>query len=155
MEKQPRSLLNDMIMHDDSFKNYVNPYLHSYKPKEKILSKGTKYPYFCFLIKGTARVVLSDEVEKSLHPVIWDITLYEVFGAMGLFDDSPANADVIAVTDVEIIEIDKKSFLEFINTDTQTGVKILTELTQTYVKKLAKMNERVLTILQQYLKTKK
>ena len=150
-----KSIFSDLLLNNQDFKNHVKYNIRVFHPNEKILLKGGIYPYFCFLQKGTARVVLSDAIEKALHPIVSDIHINEMFGGMGLFDGLPANADIISVTETEIAEIDRESFLNFIELNPKLGNEILIDIVQTLFKKISRMNEMVLSLLKQNISLQK
>lgn len=151
MVEKNRSELDKALLHNELFKQSVKYQERIFKANEIILKKGKRYSYFCFLRKGKAKVVLKDDNDKTLHPIISDINSGEVFGAMSLFDDAPANADVIALTDIELVEIDKASFLALSKSHPEIVINIALDFVQILFNRINRMNEKTLDLFKEGL----
>lgn len=155
MPGKSSSELYNRLLDNPLFQNTVKFEVMTFKPNDRILQKGKKHSYFCLLKKGTAKVVLSHEIDPAIHPIISDIHSNEIFGAMGLFDDFPASADVVSVDETEIITIDKQSFLAFINANAELGNEILIDFLQVLAKRVYRLNEIVFSLLKQGIELQK
>lgn len=155
MPDNTSTTLIDFFLNNEYLKNNVKYSTQSFNSNKKILQKGEIYPYFCLLIKGTVRVVLSDSEAKHLKPIISDIHENEIFGAMGAFENTTANADIITITPAEILKIDTKSFFAFVEAQPKLANKLFIEYIKTLFDRINRLNSRVISLLKYGIDMKK
>jgi len=71
----------------------------------------------------------------------------DLFGEMGLLEDLPRSATVIAHTNVVILEIEREAFLEFLNNECEAGVKILIKLSRILSSRLRDTDTKLKTFI--------
>jgi CRP-like cAMP-binding protein len=76
----------------------------SYPKGTRIIERGSKGDNFYIIVSGTVSVVPDGRALKSYHAG-------DYFGETALLLDQPRNADVVARTDVDLVEIDRYGFL--------------------------------------------
>lgn len=136
------SIINKKISDDTMFQSEVIINTVVYEANEKILVAGIKYPFFCLIKRGTARVKIRDQ-ESAVSTVIAELKDDDVFGQFGLFDDSPASADVIATTRLEILQIDNSSFLSFLTRDSLFCYTFSLKIMQDLFKRIKHNNDQI------------
>src|SRR5271170_7704309 len=96
------------LLDDATFKYKVKYSIRQYKAKDKILEQGKEHRFFYLIKQGKVHVIVKDEAKSGskLKPGIAHLYENDIFGELALFDNMPANADVIAKIDCELIEID-------------------------------------------------
>jgi CRP/FNR family cyclic AMP-dependent transcriptional regulator len=75
------------------------------EPGEVLCSKGKTPDEFFVIEEGTARVVRDGQFLNELGPG-------EFFGEMGLLEEAPRNADVVAETQVKLMVLSGPAFKE-------------------------------------------
>lgn len=125
-----------------NFKSSVKISYQSYKPNEKIMQAEITYPDFFVVSKGKVRVVLKNEnSEHKYGSIVAELSEGELFGEFSLFDDQPSSAEVNAIVETQVIKIDKKSFLTFLEANPQVGYKVLHEMTHYLIRRLRDENK--------------
>ena len=71
----------------------------------------------------------------------------EIFGEMALLEDLPRSANVIAHSDVVILEIKRDKFLNFIQQDCKNGLKIVMKLAQILSSRLREADLKLKTFV--------
>lgn len=71
----------------------------------------------------------------------------DLFGEMGLLEDLPRSATVIAHTNVVILEIERVDFLGFLKTECEAGVKILLKLSKILSSRLRETDTKLKTFI--------
>ncbi len=71
----------------------------------------------------------------------------DLFGEMGLLEDLPRSATVIAHSNVVILEIKRDDFLEFLNNESEAGVKILIKLSKILSSRLRETDTKLKTFI--------
>src|SRR5438067_12201573 len=89
------------LLDNPTFKAEVKHSLRVYPPNKKIIEQNKLSTNFYLIKSGTVRVLIRGDLEggKNLHPGICDLGPDEIFGELGLFDNLPASADVISLTE--------------------------------------------------------
>lgn len=146
-----------LLLEDKSFKSQVKHSTKIFKANEKILKEGKLHPYLYIIKKGSVRVFVSGETgeKTALHPGVADLNPDDIFGEFGIFDDAPASADVAAVTETEVVEIDIKSFRAFLDANPQIGYKLMRELLQIFIERLRHANQAVIRLFTYGIKAHK
>lgn len=70
---------------------------------ERIFSLGEVGDRMYVVLSGTVRLSVRERVLELVGPG-------QAFGELALIDDGPRSADAVAVTDVELVEIDEERF---------------------------------------------
>jgi CRP-like cAMP-binding protein len=84
--------------------------------------------------------------KNAVHPGIADLGPNDIFGEFGLYDEEPANADVIAVTASELVQIDITTFRTFLKVNPQIGNTILEAMFKTLIKRLRHADETIIKL---------
>ena len=136
------------LLDDPVFKAKVKYKTKAYAANEKILEEGKMHHHMHLIKEGKVRIIVHGDLKtkSSVSAGIADLGPSDVFGEFGLFDDSPASADVIAVTDCELIEIDILTFREYLEIDTQTGYKILLDLMKLLIQRLRRADKTIINL---------
>ncbi len=71
----------------------------------------------------------------------------DLFGEMGLLEDLPRSATVIAHSNVVMLEIKREDFLEFLKKDSDSGVKILIKLSKILSSRLRETDTKLKTFI--------
>ncbi len=71
----------------------------------------------------------------------------DLFGEMGLLEDLPRSATVIAHSNVVMLEIARIDFLEFLKTESEAGVKILLRLSKILSSRLRETDTKLKTFI--------
>ncbi|QBR84825.1 cyclic nucleotide-binding domain-containing protein [Legionella israelensis] len=111
------------LLDNPDFKSQVKYRVKRIKAGEKILKQGVKHHYLYFILEGTVRV--SIQGKKRVRPGIADLDSDNIFGEFALFDDFPASADVVSLTESKLIEIDTSSLQTFMNAHPKIGYNLL------------------------------
>lgn len=136
------------LIDDPKFKSAVNPKHKIVKPNEKVIHEGKLHNNFYIIKKGQLRVVASGDAEnKQLRPGLADLVTNDVFGEFTIFDKLPASADVVAISESEIIEININSFLQFLSDNPDIGYKVMVDMLQVLVKRLRHTNKTTVKLL--------
>lgn len=145
-----RNLITDSEQYETIFKPNIKHSVRTFKENEKILEAGKYYDCFYFIKHGRARVVVDEASEQSvsitagqIHTIIAELAKNEIFGEFSLFDGEAATADIIAVTETEVVEIDNKSFREFIQKNPDLGFKLVSEMLQKLINRVRRLNKTV------------
>lgn len=113
-----------IIESNDEIKNILKncPYDVLQKWEFKEYDKGkiicyqdTKYNYFYIIIEGYANIYSTAENGKKFSQAIYKKGNY--FGELEIFDNKPYICSIEAVTDMKIIRIKRKYFLDWISKD--------------------------------------
>lgn len=123
--------LKKLILENKEFQTQVKQKTVTFKKDQTILTFNKIYPSFYFIKKGSVKIVLLEGhfgVRGKIAPIVTTLNEYNIFGEFGLFDNCPAVGDVISIIDTELIEIDKSSFIEFLNNHKEIGYDVLIEL---------------------------
>ncbi|MBA2654115.1 MAG: cyclic nucleotide-binding domain-containing protein [Gammaproteobacteria bacterium] len=133
------------LFEDPSFTSQVKWTKKKYKAHDKILEQDTPHPNFYLILKGKVRVVRHADTTSKQHvqPGIADLSPPDIFGEFGLFDDSPASADVIAITRSELIEIEIVTFRAFLDANPKMGYEILSDILKTLVTRLRRADKTI------------
>jgi CRP/FNR family transcriptional regulator, cyclic AMP receptor protein len=140
--------LIENLLNSESFKSEVKFITRKFAANEKILEQGKQHRDFYLIRSGSVRVIVKTEINErsQLRPGIADLISGDVFGEFGLFDDLPTSADVIAVTESELIEIDIATFKNFLEKNQKIGYLIFLAMLKTLVKRLRHADKTILNL---------
>lgn len=144
------------LLNQQEFKSQVNYAIVKTPPNETILSEGSMYSYFYVIKKGKVRVKIRGEAGEGafIHPGIADLGPGNTFGEVGLFVDISACADVVTITETELIEIEIQSFRCFIEAHKDIGYNILEEMLKIFIKRMMDSNAKILHLLEWGIKAR-
>lgn len=133
------------IIQDPQFPEGVAWKRRDFKANETIVQEGSEGRSLFVIESGTvrvtARVVL--ENDRRVQPGICDLEAGELFGELGLFENHPRSASVMAVTDGQLVEIDGEQLSQYLDTHPEIGYRVLKELFGTVIERLTKANRRI------------
>ncbi len=112
---------------------------------ETILEEGDNSGDLYLMKEGSARVIGSvglDE-QRKIRPGIFELGTGSLFGEISLFDQEPRSASVVAATDCQVIAIDRRSLLEFMEIHPEIGYHLLKEIMTSLVTRLRTANKRL------------
>lgn len=137
------------LLSNQEFQKQVQHTVRTFQPKDRILHEGEQHENMYFIQTGTVRVHVSGIAGKNanIHPGIAEIGPGNIFGEVNLFDSSSACADVIAITETKLVEIDIKSLRKFLDQHNDIGYKVFDEILQTFVKRMMESNKKIIHLL--------
>lgn len=140
-------LLSEVIQHKD-YKCKLKHLTKKYKATETIMEQGKLYPSIYLIKSGKVRVVVHASIKEHscLRPGIDELGEDNIVGEFHLEDDLPSRADIIAMTDCELIEIDVKSLRDLIDYNPQIGSRILVIMIKSLTKQLHHANRALYVI---------
>ncbi len=101
---------------DEAIGRLVNMLKHRHVRKgEVIVHEGEDADYFYLILAGKAKVIIKNADEREF--IISFLKPGEFFGEMGLLDDKPRAASVIAMTPCELLLVAKKDFDVFLSSN--------------------------------------
>src|SRR3990167_3515445 len=138
----------ESLLKDSAFQANVKFKELTFKANQKILEQGKEHVSMYLIKQGKVRVIVSaDTKEESLvRPGVAELNKNDVFGEFGLFEDLPASADVIAVEETTLIEIDIPSFRRYLENNPNIGYQVLVDLFKTLISRLRHANKSIFTI---------
>lgn len=136
------------LLNDSSFQSNVIHRTKKFNPNDKILIQGEMHPCIYLIKSGKVRIVVSGDLEekKMLRPGVNELGQDDIFGEFGIFDDSPASADVIAITKTELIEIDIASFKKYLQDNPKIGYEIFLEMLKILVQRLRHADKTIVNL---------
>ena len=128
---ESNSLIKEML------KNCPYDILKRWKLKEYpkghiVCHQDMKYEYFCIIIEGYANIYLMAENGKKFSQSIYKKGDY--FGELEIFDNKPYICSIEALTDLKIISINRKHFLQWIDRDRHFSLYITRTLCDSFYK---------------------
>lgn len=146
------TLLSDKFIFDSGFKSQVKYINKTFQPNEKIVTAGNSSPYFYFITKGSVRVIATQGHQKNADAIgrhiVINVNKGEIFGEESLFDDVPSITDIEAITETEVVEIDNKSFLKFLESDKKIGFAIYSEILQKSFSRITQLNKTIFQLFE-------
>ncbi len=146
-----QSLLKDHLLYTEVFSKKVKHAQRVYPANHKIVAQGDSINNFYFIVSGTVRIVARKKyssLEQSIktNNVLGRLGPGELFGLFSLFDEAPTGADLFTDTDSMIVEIDKKSFLDFLRSEPDFGYEILYDVVCWLVQRLRQSNDQLIDV---------
>ncbi|WP_416198690.1 MAG: cAMP-binding domain of CRP or a regulatory subunit of cAMP-dependent protein kinases [Sporanaerobacter sp.] len=106
-------------------------------PKDYVIChQDMKYEYFCIIVEGYANIYLTAENGKKFSQSIYKKGDY--FGELEIFDNKPYICSIEALTELRVIGIHRKYFLQWIDRDRHFSLYITRTLCDSFYK-LSKM----------------
>lgn len=136
------------LLEDSTFKSKVKYSSRQFKANEKILEQGKPHTSIYLIKAGKVRVVVhAEDIEASpMRPGIADLGVHDIFGEFGLFDNLPASADVMALEDSELVEIDITTLRTYLDNNPKIGYKLLDVMINTLVSRLRHADKTIFTL---------
>ena len=93
----------------------INPYIENFEREfyvkgEKVITAGEPGDKAYFVVAGTARATTPNSESNANSKILNEIGEGEVFGELALLTNSVRTADVVAMTDLDLMVLDRKSF---------------------------------------------
>lgn len=133
------SHLNDSFMSfakKNAMLDFVQEYRRSfYRPGEPIIRAGEEGHCAFVLIHGEAEAIYPGQEREPFM-----IREGEMFGEIALLTDETRSADVIAASDVQVMELDKEVFLQYLNDRPDKALELLRSMGMRMRNVIARMN---------------
>ena len=97
-------------------------YGHTYQTGEILIQEGERDPHILFIVSGLVEVFLGHNQKRD---VLWTLEGGEILGEMSLLDQLPRTASAQALTDCEVIKLDKNTFYHLVSRYPSLAVKII------------------------------
>ncbi len=88
-----------------------------------IINQGDQSDAMFIVADGQANIYLPGEASRRIS--LKDIGVGEYFGELGLFDDQPRSASVLATTDVTLLELDRRTLADYLERRPRAAMAIL------------------------------
>ena len=136
------------LLKSKSFQSEVPHKIKKYKIHEKILSQGEAHQHMYLIKSGKVRIVVHGELEekKPVNPGVNELGPDDIFGEFSIFDDSPASADVIAVAETELFEIDIVAFKNYLQNNPAISCEIFYEMLVILVRRLRRADQTIVNL---------
>jgi CRP-like cAMP-binding protein len=123
----------------------------AYPANSVILDEGDEGQDLFLITSGEVEVSYNLQEDAYDRPArISRLTVNDIFGELSLFDSGPRSAQVIALTDCEMLKVDGPNLLAFLDKHPEKGYFVLRELFMHLVGYMRKNNLRTKMTLQMY-----
>jgi len=144
--------MNILTLLDDPLFSKIVPFEKSvYRKQDIVLEEGDEGQDVYFILQGEvqvrSRVIGGDKLSAGLARLGEN----DFFGELAMFDGERRSAEVVALTDCEIVRIDGPSLIRFMDQNPGKGYFVLREIFMNLVRHLRQNNIRTKTVLQLYL----
>jgi len=145
--------MNILTLLDDPLFSKIVPFEKSvYSPQDVVLEEGDEGQEVYFILQGEVQVRSSFMAGGGkLSAGLARLGENDFFGELAMFDGDRRSAEVIALTDCEIVRIDGPSLIRFMDQNPEKGYFVLREIFMNLVRHLRQNNIRTKTVLQLYL----
>ncbi len=99
------------------------------------------------MIITSGEVRVSQKSDPNNEEALIVLKKGDLFGEMGLLEDLPRSATVIAHSNVVMLEIAREDFLDFITNESTAGVKILLKLSRILSSRLRETDTKLKTFI--------
>jgi CRP/FNR family cyclic AMP-dependent transcriptional regulator len=93
---------------------------------QAVVHAGDQPDYVYFVLTGSLKVLVSDEDGREV--ILTILGQGELFGEMGIFDEQPRSASVVAVQASDLIMISKQDFKQLMREDFDIAWRIMSNL---------------------------
>jgi CRP-like cAMP-binding protein len=118
----------------------------NYRKGDVIFLEGSSGNSMMIIVSGDVRISLQSGINNE-EETLMVLKKGDQFGEMALLENLPRSADVIAHTDVMILEISRENFLQFINNHPDSGTKILLNLAKNLSVRLREADAKIKTFV--------
>lgn len=95
---------------------------------QTVVNAGDRSDYVYFVLTGSLKVVVSDEDGREV--ILSILGQGELFGEMGMFDEQPRSASVIAVVASDLVMISKNEFRQIMQDNFDIAWRIMCNLAE-------------------------
>jgi CRP-like cAMP-binding protein len=143
------------LFDDPNFMRDV-PHAHvKYKALDVILKEKENSQDVYLIVEGQVQVSTNiADVESQFSPGLARLSKNDIFGELAMFDGEPRSAEVIALTDCEIVKFDGPKMISFLDKYPEKGYFVLRDIFMHLVMHMRQNNIRTQTVLQLYLNEK-
>lgn len=144
--------MNLLTLLDDPLFLKIVPFEKTvYRAQDVILEEDVEGRDVYYILQGEVQVRSSLSDGEKLSASLARLGENDFFGELGMFDGEPRSAEVIALTDCEIVRIDGPNLIRFMDQNPEKGYFVLREMFMNLVRHLRQNNIRTKTVLQLYL----
>ncbi|WP_374088901.1 cyclic nucleotide-binding domain-containing protein [Methylomicrobium lacus] len=145
--------MNILTLLDDPLFSKIVPFEKSvYRKQDIVLEEGDEGQDVYFILQGEVQVRSSFIAGGAKLPAgLARLGENDFFGELAMFDGDRRSAEVIALTDCEIVRIDGPSLIRFMDQNPEKGYFVLREIFMNLVRHLRQNNIRTKTVLELYL----
>ncbi len=119
-----------------------------------ILKEGQHSGKVFIILQGRVRITASVALEgRSIRPGFKELGPLDIFGELALFDATPHGATVIAVSEVEVAEVDAQRLVKFLQCHPEIGCRFYRYLVEVLVARIQGTNQKMLSLLAWGLKS--
>jgi CRP/FNR family cyclic AMP-dependent transcriptional regulator len=146
---QKQTTMNLLTLLDDPiFTEMVSFEKFPYCKQDIILEEDDMGRDIYFILHGEVQVRSKIADDGTLFSSLARLGENEFFGEMAMFDGGPRSAEVIALTDCEIVKINGVNLIRFMDEHPQKGYFVLREIFTNLVRHLRQNNIRAKTAMQ-------
>ena len=122
--------------------------VETYQANAEIIKQGESSNSLYLLNTGVVRVLGRVEIDdkRQVSPGVCDIQGGELFGELVLFDDGPRSASVVTVTDAEVVAINGKKLMEFLEHKPDLGFRFMKYMMERMVGRLRNTNSKIFSL---------
>lgn len=116
-------------------------YVRHYEPSEVIIHEGHTAAGMYIIMNGEVEV--STQTRDVVKTVLANFKEDDIFGDVGLVDNSPRTATVTAITSTAVVGFFRPELLKLINEDPKSASKLILKLAQIMARRLRFTNEKL------------
>ncbi len=94
----------------------------------RLTTEGAYETTFYILLKGEVRV--TKKFDENKERILKQLSDGDFFGEMAIIHDAPRAATITALTDVEVLEIEREAFVKLLHTNSQLTLAIVREVSR-------------------------
>jgi CRP-like cAMP-binding protein len=126
-----------------------------YKALDVILKEKENSQDVYLILEGQVQVSTNiSDTASQFSPGLARLSKDDIFGELAMFDGEPRSAQVIALTDCEIVKFDGPKMISFLDKYPEKGYFVLRDIFMHLVMHMRQNNIRTQTVLQLYLNEK-
>lgn len=95
---------------------------------QAVVHAGDQPDYVYFVLTGNLKVLVSDEDGREV--ILTILGQGEIFGEMGIFDEQPRSASVVAVQPADLVMISKQDFKQLMRDDFDIAWRLMCNLAE-------------------------
>ena len=128
--------------------------MKSYQKDQVIVEENSPGTEFFLIYKGGVNILSTMKIttENQQKKRIAQLNQGDCFGEMAIFSEDLRSATVVAATQCELIMIDSRLLLNFMDENPEKGYHLLRYFFESLVQKMRHNNERANTIMGFYLR---
>lgn len=149
------AVMNLLTLLDDPLFIKIVPFEKmDYRKRDIILEEDDEGQDVYLILQGEVQVRSKVAGGDKLSSGLARLGENDFFGELAMFDGERRSAEVIALTDCEIIKIDGPNLIRFMDENPEKGYFVLRDIFMNLVRHLRQNNIRTKTVLQLYLNEK-